>query len=113
MHTEGRGESGKRTYIGCDPENSRKACEHGSGQALPGLSVVFEQMGKETCSLNIVISSLVDITTKLGLWSGRHMIAQENCGEKDKRIRFLIGKYIRRGWSQSLCLGKGAQFLSE
>lgn len=59
---------------------------HVSGQALPGLSVVFEQMGKETCSLNIVISSLVDITTKLELWSGRHMVAQENCAEKDKRI---------------------------
>lgn len=46
MHIEGRGESGKRTYIGCDGENSRMACEHGSRQALPGLSVVFEQMGE-------------------------------------------------------------------
>lgn len=89
MHMEGRGESGKRTYIGCDPENSRKACEHGSGQALPGLSVVFEQMGKETCSLNIVISSLVDITTKLGLWSGRHMIAQGKLWRKGQEDSIL------------------------
>lgn len=46
MRIEGRGESGKGTYIGCNPENSRMACEHGSRQALPGLSVVFEQMGE-------------------------------------------------------------------
>lgn len=28
------------------------ACEHGSRQALTGFSVVCEQMGNETCSLN-------------------------------------------------------------
>lgn len=49
------------------------ACEHGSKQALTGFSVVCEQMGNETCSLNTaVISSSVDITTELELWSGSH-----------------------------------------
>lgn len=57
-----------------------------------------------------VISSSVDTTTKLELWSGSHrkvLIAQE-AGGKNERIQFLIGKYFRRGWSQGLCLNKGA-----
>lgn len=52
MHVEKKGRTGNRVYIGRNPKISRMACEQGSRQALTGLSVVFEQMGKKTCSLN-------------------------------------------------------------
>lgn len=39
-------------YVRYNPENSRMACEEESRQALLGLVVVVEQMGKELSTLN-------------------------------------------------------------